>query len=131
MKRRDLFMSFIEEWQDKESVWGVSDCSAWPALWVEVATGQKVPLPAYETRGEAARLIAKAGGLVALWRAALAETRAYEIDIEDVSCGDVGILDMSDCQRGVIFANHQFGYVKAETGIAVAPVMRVAAVWRI
>jgi hypothetical protein len=129
--RADTLLAFLEEWQDKPIVWGESDCSAWPALWFRIATGDSVLLPAYSARGEAVRHIVRAGSLVALWRASLADTRAYEIEPEEARLGDVGVIEMSDGPKGFIFANAEFGYVKAEIGILPLPARHIVAAWRV
>ena len=129
--RADKLLAFLEDWQDKPATWGTSDCSGWPALWFFTATGARVPLPAYSTQGEAARHIVKAGSLVALWRHCLASTHAYEIEPEEARLGDVGVIEMSDGQKGFIFANPEFGYVKSDVGILPIPARHIAAAWRI
>lgn len=127
-----MFDAFLAEWQDKPAIWGVSDCCAWPAKWVKMATGLTVPLPAYSTQGEAARLIAKAGSLAALWRPRMAEIRLSRIHPEDARLGDVGIVDHEEGHKGFIFsASPLLGYIKAEVGIAAYPPSTAIAAWRV
>lgn len=133
MSRRDALMAFLERWKDRPVEWGVSDCSAWPALWVEEITGRKLALPAYDTREDAYRLMDEAGGLVALWRAALADTGAMEFAaVEAVELGDVGVMDTRGFGPvGVIFAAPHLAYWKAETGILPIQPRHLLAAWHV
>lgn len=82
--------AYLEAAETAPMVWGKSDCTVWPARWIEQVRGEALDLPVWHSRDEAHSLIAEAGSLVALWddvlsRAGLFETGAPEL-------GDVGVI---------------------------------------
>lgn len=109
----ERLQSFLQEAESMPLVWGESDCSKWPARWVETARGVKVPLPSWSSRDEAHALIATAGSLVALWDDALAAAGIYEAGVPHA--GDVGIIDSHLAgQCGGIFIDENFFAWRAE-----------------
>lgn len=109
----DLLQAFLAETVDKPMVWGVSDCTTWPAEWVERACGVTLPHLAYADRDEARALIEKAGSLVAVWDEALAQTHLMETGVHEA--GDVGIIETHAYgQCGGIFIDENYFAWRAE-----------------
>jgi len=122
--------AFIVDAQESESVWGVSDCSQWPAAWVEQVHGRKIKLPRWRSRDEAHRLIAKAGSLERLWSGALADFRLFETGRPQL--GDVGIIETSRYgQVGGIFVHGEYFAWRAETGVAFIVPRIIVKAWAI
>lgn len=92
MSRADRLRAFLDELQSKPVEWGVSDCSAAPARWVEHETGVCLGLPSYRSREEAHALIAAVGGLDRLWSEYLAPAGLFE-RIGAPELGDVAVVD--------------------------------------
>lgn len=88
---RDL-AAHTESVFEKTVDWGVDDCSAWVAAWVEKAFGAKINLPSYSSREEALALIDKAGSLAALWDNLCAEAGSFGAHFEP-EYGDVAVID--------------------------------------
>lgn len=112
-----VLKAYVEESSDLETVWGVSDCSAWCAKWVERATGRLVPLPVWHTREEAHALIEKYGSLDAVWE----ETLSGVLDLTGApKYGDVGIIDTGRYgQVGGVFLHGRYFAWKADpVGVA-------------
>lgn len=120
MTRAELLQQHVEAVEGHPVVWGESDCTTWPAAWIERATGRKVPmLGAYSTLDDAHRLIDEAGGLDVLWTRALAQVEIFSAPIYDAALGDVGIMRTSTGNVGVIFAADGTALWRAESGTAV------------
>lgn len=117
MERAELLKAFIESWKDVPVIWGESDCTAYAAKWVEIATGCAVPrLADYSSRDEALELISRYGGLLALWDEALAQAGIFENHYEP-QLGDVAIVRTADHgDVGVIIANDGACILRTETG---------------
>jgi len=119
MTRAELLQQHVEAVEGKPVVWGESDCTSWPASWVELATGRKVPrLGAYTSLDEAHALIDEAGGLDVLWTRALAEADVFSTPVYAAALGDVGIVETTFGKVGVIFAQDGVALWRAETGTA-------------
>lgn len=124
-------------------VWGVSDCSTWPAQWVAEATGREVRWPAYASEDEARTMMADAGGLVPLWRdvAESAGLRERDPALEAPAPGDVGVmLTRRFGDVGVIFgplagvpAGPWLAYWRSEDGARPISIRRATlrAVWEV
>lgn len=98
----EMLKFYLAEAEDAPMVWGESDCSTWPAKWVERARGVGVSLPDWSSREEAHALMREAGSLVALWDEALSECGLFETGVPET--GDVGvILSHSHGEAGGIF----------------------------
>ncbi|WP_026618344.1 hypothetical protein M728_000389 [Ensifer sp. WSM1721] len=109
--------TFVEEAQESESVWGVSDCTRWAADWVEQVHGRSLELPRWSSREEAHQLIAAAGSLEALWSRSLADFRLFETGRPQL--GDVGVIDTGRYgQVGGLFLHGEYFAWRAETGVA-------------
>lgn len=113
MSRAEQLQAFLVEFDGKPVTWGVDDCSAWPALWVGRETGKPVRLPRYANEAEALALKER-HGLVALWDEALRDHPVYAA--HDPRPGDVGIVQMSFGEVGMIFAHANYGLWRSEGG---------------
>lgn len=92
MTRADRLMTFLTRLNDQPVIWGETDCSSAPALWVaEEKQVLHIPLPKWSSRDEAHALIAKGGGLVNLWDEALSGILFERSGNPQI--GDVGIID--------------------------------------
>lgn len=102
---------------------GIDDCSADCAAWVKAECGYDVPLPAYTSEAEAKRLIARAGGLLALWEEALSDFRfrGFHPTVQRPPLiGDIGLVDTADVGPvGVIFAHGGYAYWRHDGGYQV------------
>ncbi|MBB4185820.1 hypothetical protein GGE07_002470 [Sinorhizobium terangae] len=122
--------AFLEEAQESESVWGVSDCSKWAASWVEQVHGRKIALPRWKSREEAHRLIARAGSLEALWSEALADFGLFQCGVPQL--GDVGVIETGRYgQVGGIFLHGEYFAWRAETGVAFLVPRLIVKTWSI
>lgn len=102
MNRAALLQEFVTASADPV-VWSVSDCTAWARAWVKRATGIDVPVLPYANRDDAMALIAREGGLPAIWGRALGEAGLFETDQPQL--GDIGLVDTRIAGPiGVIFA---------------------------
>ncbi|MEQ1403827.1 hypothetical protein ABK249_02680 [Neorhizobium sp. Rsf11] len=109
----DKLKAFLAEAEGAPMVWGESDCSTWPALWVERVRGIKIPLPKWSSRDEAHALMREAGSLAALWEEALGECGIFETGGPET--GDVGvILSHAHGQAGGIFIDGGYFAWRAE-----------------
>lgn len=117
--RAELLQAHIAAVEGKPVEWGVSDCTAWAASWVLVATGKTVPrLGAYASLEEAHTLIDAAGGLDVLWTQAMAQIGIFATPYDPV-LGDVGVVNTTSFGPvGVIFAQDGVALWRAETGTA-------------
>lgn len=92
MNRSERLAAFMERYSDLPTTWGVDDCSACPARWLEEETGRAVAYPAYSSPDEAAAVKLRAGGLLSIWESQLADAGVFERAGEP-QLGDVAILD--------------------------------------
>lgn len=86
----EMLKDYLAETVDAPMVWGESDCTMWPARWIEKVRGVSLPIPEWSSRDEAHALMDDAGSLVALWEDVLADSgmmRAYAPE-----AGDVGVI---------------------------------------
>lgn len=95
MRKADALTAHVDAAHEATRFWGVADCFLWPADWV-VICGHADPAAeergAYDSALGAARLVAAAGGVAALWAA-----RAARSGLEPVArarLGDVGLLEV-------------------------------------
>jgi hypothetical protein len=110
MEILDNAVRFIEERSREPVVWGVSDCSAWAAAWVEHLTGHRMQLPKWASHDEAHDLIASYGSLSSLWSEVIDEDDYCPLQDGhgEPSVGDVGIIMTHLCgEVGGIFLNHR------------------------
>ncbi|WP_411033846.1 DUF6950 family protein [Shinella sp. BYT-45] len=124
--------AYIEAAQDAPMVWGVSDCSMWPAGWVESVHGRPISLPKWSSREEAHALIRKAGSLDALWAEALLPFHGVrEAGVPDY--GDVGIVETGRFgQVGGIFLHGGYFAWRAEpAGVLFLMPRDIVRVWSI
>jgi hypothetical protein len=109
----EMLRAYLAESEDAPMVWGESDCSVWPARWVERVRGISVPLPKWSSLEEAHALMVKAGSLSALWEEALAECDIFETASPET--GDVGvILSHAHGEAGGIFLDGGYFAWRAE-----------------
>ena len=110
---------FVEDRSRAPMVWGESDCSAWAAEWVFVATGQHLKMPAWNSEAEARALIARYGSLVDVWSAVIDDDNDNDL-IEgygEPEPGDVGIIHTHLVgQVGGIFLAHRNFAWRGEQG---------------
>lgn len=103
---------------------GEHDCCAWPARWAGIAH------PAYATDEEGQRILDEAGGMVALWAAAIGDRLAV---VETPQQGDVGIVEAigraGSVEVGAIFTGQRWAFLTPK-GVAAASVRHVK-VWRL
>ncbi|MHC3940231.1 DUF6950 family protein [Paenochrobactrum sp. BZR 201-1] len=132
MERSELLKSFIEGWKDVPVVWGESDCTAYAAKWVEIATGCPMArLADYSSKDEALEIIAQHGGLLALWSNALAQAGIFE-NRGDPQLGDVALVRTADYgDIGVIIANDGACILRTETGTRFLRPRSFVKVWAI
>lgn len=88
---KDKLAAFLASFDGEPVVWGKTDCTACPALWLR-QNGYDVRLPEYASRGEAHALIEDAGGLVPLWSRHLAGT-GIGTRYGDPKLGDIAIIE--------------------------------------
>ncbi len=113
--KQERLRSFIAAHMETECQWGIDDCTALAAKWVHAERGIDICLPEYRSKGEAARIIAAAGGLVELWDRYLSPMGVF--DCNTPSLGDIGIINTSRGYVGVIFAHYGIAYWRAENGV--------------
>lgn len=101
-------MAFVQQLHRTPFIWGESDCTAWPAAWIEAEHGRPVARPYWHSEAEAMRLIAEAGSLDALWCDVLSGFGLRRGEAwETPEIGDVGIIDTRLAgQVGGMFLNH-------------------------
>lgn len=106
--------AFIDEQSSGPMVWGETDCTAWPAKWVESVTGIN-PLPmTWDSKEEAHAIIQMFGSLAQLWELALEDSHLLE-GYGEPAAGDVGVIDTHLCdQVGGIFLAHRTFAWRAE-----------------
>lgn len=87
---RDLLQRHVDFVEKKPVDWGETDCTMWPARWVEAVKGIRLDLPPYSSEGQARALIAEAGSLADLWTGALNGVLAERYG--EPEFGDVGVI---------------------------------------
>lgn len=122
--------AYIEAAHGDPVVWGVSDCSAWSARWVEQVTGRTVTMPAWQSPEEAYALIADAGSLTALWTDALLATGVWLTGVPQA--GDVGVIDTGRFGQvgGIFLAGGYFAW-RAENGTRFLIPRHIVKAWSI
>lgn len=113
--RAGRLLAHIESIAGVAPEWGASDCTSWPARWVERERGVKLAIPDYADE-EGARALAS-GGLDALWRSVLGGAGIYETG--DPQMGDVGVVRMSFGAVGCIFGERGIAFVRGRKGAAI------------
>lgn len=115
MRKSDALNAHLESALTDSAFWGVSDCVLWPADWV-VCCGWADPAAGfrgrYRTALGAARIVRRAGGLEAMWRA-----EAARIGLSPTTrpiAGDVGLAmrettGVGPALRGMVGAIHLGG----------------------
>lgn len=116
--RARRLLAHIESIAGVESAWGAraSDCTSWPAQWVEQERNVKLMLPDYENEEEGRALISS-GGLDTHWRRVLADAGIYETHSPQL--GDVGVVKMSFGASGCIFGERGVVFVRGRNGAAI------------
>lgn len=120
--RAERLRTYIEETAGKPAEWGLrkSDCTSWPAQWVERERGIDLRLPDYHDEAGARAMAAAAGGLVALWCTNLSRSSIRETDVPQP--GDVGVIEMSFGASGCIFGCGGVAFVRGRNGaVAIRP----------
>lgn len=116
--RAARLLAHIEAIAGTTPAWGAhgSDCTSWPAAWVEQERDVKLALPDYVDE-ESGRALIAADGLVAPWRKVLGDAGIYETS--DPQMGDVGVVKMSFGASGCIFGERGAVFVRGRQGAAV------------
>lgn len=115
IKRRRRLRDHIDLIMAKPCQWGVDDCTAWAASWVEKETGIPIPLPGYSCKDEAHSLIMNAGGLESLWDETMSRAGVHQTDYPQY--GDVGVMDTRRFGPvGFIMADFGVALWRSETG---------------
>ena len=115
MKLAAKLQSYADSLENEAVVWGKSDCCLFVARWVEIANGKKLALPAFDSEGMAKRLIAKAGGLEALWAEIAGKAGMYETRFPEI--GDVGLIALSTGPVGAIWCQAGYALIRADIGL--------------
>ena len=112
--------------------WGESDCTAWPAKWVEYVHGRSLDLPRWGSADEAHAMIAEAGSLERLWSGAL-DVYGLRERLGDPVCGDVGIIETRIAgQVGVIFIHESLAALRGEPrGVRCIGTRQIVKAWAI
>lgn len=117
--------AYIAAAASKPWVWGVHDCSAWPARWAGI------PVPDYDDEAEALALIGEAG-LVALWE----RVGAGRIEpVTEPEPGDIAVIRALSANRepveiGAIFTGERWAFVPFAGGVAATKGPEVVKAWR-
>jgi len=102
-RRRRVLRAMCAEVADTEPVYGVDDCSAWPAQWVANITGRTLDMPVWHSRAEAEAMMDDAGGLMPIWDQVLGPA-GFGVRAGMPRFGDVGVIKTFGFRDvGVIF----------------------------
>lgn len=130
MNRAYRLREFVDSFDNVPMVWGVNDCTMFPALWFERESGIRLPKAVYSSRDEATRLIDEAGGLDAIWTNQLASFGVFE-SYGQPGLGDVGLIETRLFGLvGVIFAMPG-GYWRSENGTIAMPIRKAHKWWKV
>jgi hypothetical protein len=124
--------AFLEEENAKEAVWGQSDCSATPCMWLR-RLGHDVRLPAYSSKEGARAIVEAHGSLVAAWDHFL-EVTAISERLGDPVLGDIAVVDTRLYgQIGGILAHGGILAIRRDEGgfAWFGPVPRFEKVWAV
>lgn len=128
--KESALQRFVDDWRQVPVVWGVSDCSAWAARWVETITGRAPVLPSYTSRDEAHALIAAAGGLGPLWDDALGAIGVYTTSAPVL--GDVIVCDTRKFGTvGLVMAHGGVAFWRAESGVHALAPRKILRAWHV
>lgn len=116
MDRVAELRAYIEGLADAPVVWGRDDCCAWVAAWILRATGVDVHLPDYRSEGAAARIIARAGGMLDLWTQTLAPIGMFRA--VERRPGDIGLVDTTRGPIGVIWVTPEICARRVDPGVS-------------
>lgn len=120
----------IDAANERDMIWGVDDCTAWVAAWLETALDTSIERPRWTTREEAMQLIDAAGSLEALWSDVLCNAGLYETG--DPQEGDVGLIRSSKGDVGGIFLyGGYFAWRGEPRGIAILRPRLILRSWSI
>lgn len=121
---------FSAAYEGKPIDWSRDNCSLWPALWVQDATGLRLDLPQVSGMRGARRWLKGQGGLDAVWDRILGEAgirRGYG----SPELGDVGLIDTrARGTVGAIFAINS-AMVRTENGFHYLPLRAVRQFWKV
>jgi hypothetical protein len=110
-------------------VWGESDCCMLLAGWLR-SLGVAMDLPAYASEAEARRIIARAGGLVALLDPIA--SKAGLQPVHHPRFGDVCVIALEHAQVGAIWLHGPYCAVRTDDGWRyLQPVTEPLAIWRV
>lgn len=105
---------FINAYNEKDVVWGEDDCTAWAAKWVEIATGNQIELPPYQTQEQAHEIINEAGGLVELVNQYL----GFLYEYGEPELGDIAVIETARSGLVTVIMLQNFAAVwRGDTGV--------------
>lgn len=129
LARQDRLRAFVDSVETKPVEWGIDDCTAFAAKWVEGETGESIELPKYSTRGQAARLTVEYGGLIEAWAYGLPSICTI---VGEPLLGDIGIIPTERYgDAGVIFAHNGACIWRSEKSYRMFQPRYVKAIWRV
>jgi hypothetical protein len=113
--RAQRLQAHIDAYADRPIVWGECDCSRWVGAWIEAERGEPLPLPPYAGEAEGRALMARTGGLQALWerialRTGLPVTATPQL-------GDVGLIATRAGPVGAIVATNGICALRTQASI--------------
>ncbi|KPF47063.1 hypothetical protein [Rhizobium sp. AAP43] len=109
----DNLAAYLDAAIDQPMIWGESDCTTWPARWIERVRSCPLDMPRWSSRGEAYSLIDVSGSLLALWDDVLGRAGLFETG--SPLAGDVGVITShAHGQCGGIFLANGFFAWRAE-----------------
>jgi hypothetical protein len=129
---KEQLAAFLDELDGKGVVWGKTDCSATPHMWL-ARLGINAALPPYRSREEAHAIIERHGSLVATWDWCLRDTAVYERG-DAPQLGDIAVIDTRLYRQiGGIVAAGNILIVRKDDGNFqwFGPVRRFAKVWAV
>lgn len=121
---------FINSYNKKDVVWGDDDCTAWAAKWVEIATGNRIELPPYQTQKQAHDIIDQAGGLVELVNQYL----GFSYEYGEPELGDIAVIETARSGLVTVIMLQNYAAVwRGNTGVKAFRVRpnHIKAYWKI
>lgn len=114
--RAQRLRSYLDEAKETACQWGRDDCSMFAGRWIEREREADLALPAYRDETEARAMIAREGGLVAIWDRIARAAGIFETSVP--SLGDVALIETARFGPvGVIFARDGVAAWRATQGL--------------
>jgi hypothetical protein len=116
--RAERLQAYIDTVKDTSCEWGRDDCSMFAGRWIEIEREIVLSLPRYRSEDEARAMIARDGGLLAIWDRIARVAGILETGAPDM--GDVGLIETARFGPvGVIFAGSGMAFWRATQGLTV------------